>query len=176
MANGITQFSLVQSTSCKGYLFTAPYGVRVCVVSLRASFGRGAACFFHSASLRKKSTGQFATLSKHRASPGHPWPVLSRILAASPSDKRRLSDAALATPRPRPPPGGSPPGSALHNGSLCKLARTATTHTRRPLRGRPALSPFCNPCLRFHRESGAALPSAPACGAGAPLVKVILLL
>ena len=159
MANGITQFSLVQSTSCKGYLFTAPYGVRVCVVSLRASFGRGAACFFHSASLRKKSTGQFATLSKHRASPGHPWPVLSRILAASPSDKRRLSDAALATPRPRPPPGGSPPGSALHNGLLCKLARSAAAHTRRPLRGRPALSPFCNPCLRF--IGGPARPSHP---------------
>ena len=141
MANGITQFSLVQSTSCKGYLFTAPYGVRVCVVSLRASFGRGAACFFHSASLRKKSTAQFATLSKHRASPGHPWPVLSRILAASPSDKRRLSDAALATPRPRPPPGGSPPGSAIHNRCVMHTYPGVKPHPAALTRGRPSTAP-----------------------------------
>jgi len=131
--------------------------------------------FFPSASLREKNRAvRYAKQAPRQSRPSLAGPVT--VLAASPSDKRRLSDAALATPRPRPPPGGSPPGSALHNGSLCKLARTATTHTRRPLRGRPALSPFCNPCLRFHRESGAALPSAPACGAGAPLVKVILLL
>ena len=76
-------------------------------MSLRASFGRGAACFFHSASLRKKSTGQFATLSKHRASPGHPWPVLSRCLRL-----RRLISVAYQThPLTHPALGLHPAGA-----------------------------------------------------------------
>ena len=84
---------------------------------------------------------------------------------------KSLTKKTVASPC-RPPPSASlqpgatslravAPGfrSALHNGSLCKLARTAATHTRRPLRGRPALSPFCNPCLRF--IGGPARPSHP---------------
>jgi len=67
-------------------------------VAVWASFGRGASCFFHSASLRKKRTGLSAPLCKVRASPGPPWPVLSRILAASPSDKRAYQTQPLPPP------------------------------------------------------------------------------
>ena len=79
-----------------------------------SSCGRGGSYFFHFATLRKKNTGLSAPLkSKARASPGHPWPVLSRSLRRRHLIINLLSDAALDTPRPRPPPGGSPPGSAL---------------------------------------------------------------
>lgn len=77
--------------------------------------GGGRHGFFYSASLRKRnhravrSAKQFSRPS----APSLARPV-TRI-AAPPSDNGPLSDAALANPRPRPPPAGNPAGSALQN-------------------------------------------------------------
>jgi hypothetical protein len=112
---------------------------------LRGQLRSGRVIFFHFASLRKKNTGLSAPLSKSRARPGPPWPGPSRLLRRRRLIINLLSDAALDTPRPRPPPGGSPPGSALHNRRLCKLPPTPSpTPPRSRVADRPALFPAIN--------------------------------
>lgn len=124
------------------------------------SFGQGVSYFFHSASLRKKNTGLSAPLSKSRARPGLPWPGPSRLLRRRRLIINLLSDAALDTPRPRPPPGGSPPGSALHNRCIMQTAPYAKPHPATLTRGRPSRAFSCNQSFRFIKLSpGASLPS-----------------
>ena len=95
----------------------------------------------------KKSTGLSAPLGKTRASRGPPWPVLSRVLRRRRLIINLLSDAALAPPRPRAPPGRSRPGSPLHNETLCKPAPTPTpTPPRSRAADRPA-APATRPAI-----------------------------
>ena len=107
-----------------------------------SSCGRVGSYFFHSASLRKKNTGLFAPLGKARASPGPPWPVLSRSLRRRRPIINLLSDAALDPTRPWPPPGGSPPGSALHN----------THYANLPLRQAPPRRAHARPTVQRPRQ------------------------
>jgi len=112
----------------------------------------------------KTGTGLSAPLEQ---GPRQPRPSLAEpvtALAAPPSDNGPLSDAALDPPRPRPPPAGSPAGSALHNRRLCKLPPSAKPHPAPPRRaharptvpgiGHPPRAPGC-------RGPGSAAPAAP---------------
>ena len=96
------------------------------------SCGRRRHAVFHSASLRKKP---------HRANrSARPAPT---SCCHGPCNRRCLirnflSDAALDTPRPRPPPGGSPPGSALHNRCIMQTNPYAKPHPAALTRGRPS--------------------------------------
>ena len=73
------------------------FGVRVCGMAARASFGRGRHAFFTPLRCAKKAPGcplRPASLAPDRAIPGAPV----TNLAAPPSDNAPLSDAALAAP------------------------------------------------------------------------------
>jgi hypothetical protein len=110
-------------------------------VSSGAGCGRGGSYFFHSASLRKKNTGLSAPLGKTRASPGPPWPVLSRVLR-----RRRLISVTYQTqPLPRPVlglhPAGAGRGRLYIMPSLCKPAPTPTPTP--PRFARPTVPGLC---------------------------------
>jgi hypothetical protein len=109
----------------------------------------------------KKSTGLSAPLCKTRAGLGHPWPTPSRILRRRRLIMGHYQTHALATPRPRPPPGGSPPGSALHNKTLCKLPLRQAP-PRHASHDRPSRAFVASSNFSVHqRFLGASHPAAP---------------
>ena len=107
----------------------------------------------------KKSTGLSAPLEQEPrpSRPSLADPVTP--LAASPSDNRRLSDAALATPRPRPPLGGSPPRSALHNAGTMQTPPPPSPTPPRCTRGRPSQSCVVPSKFRVHQTLSRGIPS-----------------
>ena len=106
-----------------------------------SSCGRVGSYFFHSASLRKKNTGLSAPLGKARASPGPPWPVLSRVLRR----RRPIIVDYPTQPLPRPVLGLRPAGAG--RGRLYITKHYANLPLRQPpprrAHARPTVPSFC---------------------------------